>query len=162
MTQTTTTLKGIAMNKIIKSLKNKNTNLKYLQDNLDYGSFREIINHLRTMDFDIWKNNIYYSLVEIQSKRWTDAQIHFNKYFDPELGRDWYEDIEIKLDEETDEENLDDDEYEDEYEEEQYPNNVMMIKQHIHPYYHAYIQKVRDWIGNDFESDQDFEDYNDY
>ena len=36
----------------------------------------------------------------------------------------------------------------------------MMIKQHIHPYYHAYIQKVRDWIGNDFESD--YEDYNDY
>ena len=35
------------------------------------------------------------SLIDLESRRWNDIHIHYNKYYDEAGFQEWYEDIEI-------------------------------------------------------------------
>ena len=87
-------------------------------------------------DITFWKTNIFSTLVDIESRNWSNASINFSKYFD-EGGRDWYQDIEIIYDENEIDDYYDEDD-------EEYTYGAKIIKQHIHPYWDIYLQKMNE------------------
>lgn len=140
-------LQTITVDSIVTNVLDKNMSIGHLEKNLCRNTFDIVMDKLYKYDMNNWKYNMYKSLVEIESKRWVDVNITWNKYYDTYGMRDWYEDIEIELDEEYDE-NWEDYELE-------YPNNIKMIKQFEHEFYHIYRDKARElaYDEDDYDSE---------
>lgn len=150
-------LQLLSIDSILKQFYEKKISLSQLEKYLNSSTYEAVLNLILDNDFKQWKYNLYSSLVKIESRRWTDVYIHYNKYYDEYGMRDWYEDIEIKLDEDTDSEP----EYDEEDDLEIY-NNVKYIKQYKHIHYAHYIKLAREWIGDDhddYNDDQHEEDF---
>ena len=122
-------LLNIVSNIIFDNVISGTTSLKEISNILDSTTYKMITNKLEKYDFHKWKYNIYDSLVEIESNSWINVNIQFNKYYDEDKYRDWYEDIEIWLSDET----------------------CIIIEQHNHQYWNSYIKKVRELLVEDID-----------
>ena len=144
-------LQNITVDSIVKNIIDKKLSIDTLEKNLSRSTYYLVLDKLHELDMNNWKYNMYKTLVEIESRRWVDVNITWNKYYDECGMRDWYEDIEIELDEEYDE-NWEDYELE-------YPNKIKMIKQFEHEFYHIYRDKARELAYHDDDYDNESENY---
>ena len=146
-------LQMLSIDSILNQFYKKRITLYQLEKYLNRNMYESVLSLILDNDFEHWKHNLYSSLVKIESRRWTDVYIHYNKYYDEYGMRYWYEDIEIKLDEETDSEP----EY-DEEEDLEISNNIKHVRQYKDLHYSHYMNIAREWIGDDYNDDYDNDD----
>lgn len=144
-------LEDIALKSIIKQVKKNEVSLRELHKKLNMYNFEAVLNHLYDYDLNICRDKLYNSLIEIESRRWKDVSINFNKYYDEAGYRDWYEDIEIIYDDnELDDSISNDDEVLEDDDEEKYNPNIKIIRQYVDPFYSYYITKARKWCHDEY------------
>lgn len=105
---------------------------------LDSHSMSMVSGKLYEYNFNKWKDNIYDSLVEIESKNWISFNVEYIKYYDDDGSRDWYLDVVYNT--------IDN------------PDDDIMIKQHEHPRWSSYYKYVTKY-ENDYEDEEYEEDY---
>lgn len=105
---------------------------------LDSHSMSMISGKLYEYYFNKWKDNIYDSLVEIESRNWDSFNVEYIKYYEYDGYRDWYLDVVYNT--------IDN------------PDEYIVIKQHEHPRwlsYYKYVNKYEDY-DEDYEEDYDY------